>query len=401
MTMNKIKITALMLGALLTFTACSSTATTTTTTTDTKITTTPVEVTEVEVSDMTNTVLLSGKIASAREVYVAPVVQGKVLNVYVLEGDTVKAGQTLFTVDNSDTQRQYDDLKQQYEETIELNEKSLDLLRQNLEISIESLEEARQDIEDLKALYEIGGVAKNDIDAAELALKQQEPSITQQEVNLIQTESQMNTGLQTFETQLKNLEDVLVYGKVTAPISGVVTAMNVIEGTMSVSTTGDPLVAISEVDAPQVSIDISETLLPFIKAGTDVKITVPSVSSEGFMAEVRSVSTTTNPMTGLYTVTVDVPLDQDYVLGMFVNAEFTTDNQTAVVNVPASAILTDDSNQYVFIIENSKARKVYVTTGITNGTNTEITSGLIGAEQLVIVGQEYLSNDTAVEVVGG
>lgn len=398
---RKLRTTALILSAIFMLCACSSEETQSENASNPAISTTPVEVLDVAVGDMTNTVTLSGKIASARDVYVTSVLSAKVLNLYVLEGDTVTQGQTLFTVDNSDTQRQYNDLKQQYNDTVELNAKSLELLYQNLEVTITSIEDIRKTIDELKALYEIGGVSKNDIEQAELALKQQEPSITQQEVNIIQTESQMNTGLQTIETQLKNLEDVLAYGKVTAPISGVITAMNVIEGTIAVSTSGQPLITISEVDSPQVSISISETLLPYIKSGTPVHITVPSISSEGFSANVRSVSTSTDPMTGLYTVTVDLPLDQDYALGMFVNAEFTTANQTAIVTIPSSAILTDGVNQYVFVVENNKARQIFVTTGITNGSETEITSGLIGSEKLVTVGGEYLTNDSAVSIVGG
>ena len=338
-----------------------------------EVTKTPIEVMTVGSSDMTNSVLLSGKIASARDVYVSPMIQGKVLSVNVREGDIVKKGDVLFTIDKKDVERQYNDMKANLDDTKLLNEKTLEIERKN--------------IEDLKALYEVGGIAKSDLEKAELGF--------------LSKEIQINSSLQSVETQLQNLEDTLANVAVTSPINGVVTAMNVIEGTIAQATSQQPLLAVSETNSPEVSIGISETLLPYIKSGDTVKITVPAVSTEGFDAKVRSVSTTTDVQTGLYTVTVTLPTDESYSIGMFVNAEFITEEQKAVVSVPQSAVLTDQESKYVYVVENEKARKVPVTTGLTNGTNTEITSGLNGGEILVIKGSEYLTNDSFVEIVGG
>lgn len=364
---------AVIMSSLLLLTACAGEKEAKDVETKTNISKTSVEVITTGVSDMTNSVLLSGKIKSAREVYVSPNITGKVLSVNVREGDTVSKGDVLFTVDKQDLERQYTDLKKNLEDTKMLNEKTLEIERQNLE--------------DLKALYTVGGISKNDLEKAELGF--------------MSTEIQINSTIQSTETQIQNLADTLSNTSVTSPINGVVTAMNVIEGTIPQPTGAEPLLSISETNAPEINVDISETLLPYIKAGSKVKITVPAVSTESFETTVRSVSTTTNEQTGLYSIKIDLPADAKYSIGMFVNTEFTTEEQKAVINIPQSAVLTDDESKYVYVVENEKARKVNVTTGLTNGSNTEITSGLVGAEILVVKGQEYLSNDMYVDIVGG
>ena len=83
----------------------------------------------------------------------------------------------------------------------------------------------------------------------------------------------------------------------------------------------------------------------------------------------------------------------------------TVDFHTAVsesaVVVPSETILTSSDRQYVFIVENGAAKRVDITTGLTGSGMTEVTSGLDAGEQLVTVGQQYLSDGDAVRVVEG
>ena len=64
--------------------------------------------------------------------------------------------------------------------------------------------------------------------------------------------------------------------------------------------------------------------------------------------------------------------------------------------------MTSGNSQYVYIVENGDTAKyVEVTTGLTGTGVTEITSGLEVGQQLVVVGQTYLSDGDAVRVVSG
>ncbi len=81
--------------------------------------------------------------------------------------------------------------------------------------------------------------------------------------------------------------------------------------------------------------------------------------------------------------------------GMFADVTFRTNASENAVVVPTEAILTSGEEQYVFVVENDTAKYVPVTTGLTGNGVTEITSGLQPGQQLVTVGQAYLSDGAA------
>ena len=69
--------------------------------------------------------------------------------------------------------------------------------------------------------------------------------------------------------------------------------------------------------------------------------------------------------------------------------------------MPSQAILTSAGKQFVFVVEDGAARQAEVTTGLTGAGVTQVLTGLSGGEQLVTVGQSYLSDGDPVRVVSG
>ena len=63
-----------------------------------------------------------------------------------------------------------------------------------------------------------------------------------------------------------------------------------------------------------------------------------------------------------------------------------------VVLAPISAILNSDSGSYVFVVENNRAVKRFVDTGINNDKLIAITKGLQTGDRLIIKGQHYLNH---------
>ena len=106
--------------------------------------------------------------------------------------------------------------------------------------------------------------------------------------------------------------------------------------------------------------------------------------------------------TKLYTVTVSIPAEVEGLLsGMFADVTFHTETSADTIVIPTQAILTSGSTQYVYVVEGDTARYVEVTTGLTGNGVTEITSGLEAGQQLVTVGQAYLSDGALVRIVTG
>ena len=88
--------------------------------------------------------------------------------------------------------------------------------------------------------------------------------------------------------------------------------------------------------------------------------------------------------------------------GMFADVVFYTDAQEDTIIVPTEAIQTDGDGSFVFTVDGKDtAHRVAVQTGLVGDGVTEITSGLVGGETLVTVGQAYLKDGTLVRIVPG
>ena len=149
----------------------------------------------------------------------------------------------------------------------------------------------------------------------------------------------------------------------------------------------------------KVEVSVSEAMVTKLAIGDSADVSV-SAAGENFTATIRSVERTANAQTQLYNVTLTVPKNVKGLLsGMFADVTFYTDVSADAVVVPTEAILTSGGTQYVYVVEGDTARRVQVETGLTGAGVTEITTGLSGGEQLVTVGQAYLTDGADVRVV--
>ena len=114
-----------------------------------------------------------------------------------------------------------------------------------------------------------------------------------------------------------------------------------------------------------------------------------------------SAATAVSQETALYQVNIDLPEDLEVTVGMFATVVFRTDARYDAVLIPTETILTEDDVQYVYVVSGDTAIRVDVTTGLVGETQTEITTGLSGGEQLVTRGQTYLSDGALVRIVEG
>jgi multidrug efflux pump subunit AcrA (membrane-fusion protein) len=160
-------------------------------------------------------------------------------------------------------------------------------------------------------------------------------------------------------------------------------------GTSSGSSTNQTPMVISDLSQLQASVQIAETDRPKVKLGQRVELTfdaVPDLTITGKVTEIDAVGTTSS---GVVTYNVTITFDvQDPRLspGMTASASIITQVDENVLLVPNSAIKTDTSGgTYVQVLDTpgGTPRNVTVQTGPAGDTQTEITSGLTGNENVV------------------
>lgn len=377
-------------GALLSLTACGSSSDTSADASGQSGTSgVAVQVQEVTSDTIATENKVSGKIAADNEtsIYVASSV--KCTAVYVQAGDTVQPGQKICTLDLDSTLSSYNAANISYDSAAQSYQDQKAILDKQVQL-------AQDNLNNLKALYEIGAASQLEIDQAELSLQQAEAGRTS---TLAQLEAGMQSAKSNVEQLSTLLEDVDSQGNVVAPTAGTLVSLNAVENAFV-----SPSMPVAVIDGPEqmkVTVSVSEALVPKLAIGDEAEVTVSAVDA-AFTAQIRSVEQTANAQTKLYTVTLTVPADVSGLLsGMFADVTFRTNASENAVVVPTEAILTSGEEQYVFVVENDTAKYVPVTTGLTGNGVTEITSGLQPGQQLVTVGQAYLSDGAPVRVVSG
>ena len=346
-----------------------------------------VQVQTVEAQDIASENTVSGQVTAGSETSVYVTATAKCTAVYVEAGDAVKAGDVICSLDMESSLAQYRAAEIGYTSAASSYSDQKNILDRQV---------ALYEKNDTKALFEIGAASQSEVDQMEL---QYLSAKAQRDSTLAQLEASMQSAKSSYEQLALAMENIDSHGNVIAPVDGVLASLTASEGGMV-----SPSYAVAVIDGAEqmkVTVMVSEALVPKLAIGDTVTVRVSAADAE-FDGVIRSVEKTANQVTKLYTVTVTVPAEVEGLLsGMFADVTFHTAVSESAVVVPSEAILTSSDKQYVFIVENDTAKRVDITTGLTGSGMTEVTSGLDAGEQLVTVGQQYLSDGDAVRVVEG
>lgn len=349
---------------------------------------TAVEVAEVTKGAMSTEYSVNGKVAADNEVQVFPMLAGQVLTLSVSEGDKVAKGQTLLNVDTSSVTSTMSSLRESYNATKTATEKAIE----NAQIGVE---QAQLAVENTEALLEAGAAAEQDLTKAKQGLAQAQAGVQQ-------ARAQQAASLAQIQASMDQINKQASYGTVTAPCAGTVTAVNVVQGGMASS--AQPAVVIAEDSRVKINASVSEDVFAGLHTGDSAGVQISVLSDEVKSAKIVSLPAAANQQTNLYDVSVSVPSGTEPAIGAFATVIFYTDRRENTLSVPTECVLTgNDNERYLFTVDESgtTAARVTVETGLVGKTNTEITSGLNEGDRVVVKGQSYLSDGSAVRVVTG
>lgn len=313
----------------------------------------------VEVRTISNSVTATGTIEPVTSVEVGTQVSGIVAKLYVDYNSVVKKGQVIAELDKTNL-------------ISELN-----IAKASLSDAQSKLRYQKANYDRYNTLYGKGLVSADDYENALLAYRQAQESVKQQRESV--QKAQTNLG----------------YATITSPIDGVVLAKEVEEGqTVAASFSTPTLFTIAQdLTDMRVIADVDEADIGEVKEGERVSFTVdayPNDMFEGVVTQVRQEATTTNNVV-TYEVVISAP-NKNLKLkpGLTANVTIYTAEKPNVLCVPNKALRFNPTHELVgkAKIKDCKGNKKVctfdgkvfeahpVTTGMTDGINTEITGGI-------------------------
>ena len=229
-------------------------------------------------------------------------------------------------------------------------------------------------------------------------------NLIQNAQDVIDQEQYTNTDTSASD-RLKKLSEQIEKCTVTAPMDGIITSLSITEG--SVPMTAD-IMTISDASSLIVTGLVNEVDILNVKENQKAEITTTATGDEiisGKVKRVERISTGGSAETaGGYTVEISVDEPEKLLIGMNASAKIVLDEVSDVLSVPYDSIHKDDNDEsYVWLATDNqngsyRVSKVVVKPGFEGDYYTEITSGSLKPNDIVLTGGYSLTEGDMVEL---
>jgi len=337
----------------------------------------PVEMTTVELGNIEKTFHFFGNVTADQEIRVYSTIPNRITAINVEKGDKVEAGDLLAEIDTEKIRQ------------------AVTQAEAGLESAQAQFESVDAEWQRIKTLYADNAISQSQYDAVKAQRNAAGSGV-----------KQMKAVLSTAKSQLQDT-------RITAPISGTISERNFEVGDLAVPQI--PLFTVVKMDPVLVEVNVIERHINVIQPGQKAWITVSGYPDTVFQGRIKQVNPTLNPMTRTAKAEIEVPNPNlNLRPGMFANVSVVIEEKFSVPVIPKYSIIEKTSlnyeagqlttnkvkiNRHVFVIEDSIAVRREITIGIEDRTRAEVVSGLIGAENIVLVGQHNLTDSALVDII--
>lgn len=311
-------------------------------------------------------------------------VNGYIAKMHVDQGDVVREGQLLVEIDHTD-----------YEQNVAQARANLEAARANVTRQQATLTNAKLALDRAVALKKDELVAQQQVDDAQAAY----------DVARAQLES-LKAQVQQVEVALQQAQTSLSYSYIRAPYTGVVAHRNLDQGAYVTAASGSTLstavgiLTIHDISRVRILLEVVEKDSPLVKVGAPAEVTTDAYPGRVFTGKVSRVVQALDPSTRTMTTEVHLP-NPDRVLkgGMFARVALKVGAHPDAILIPLDAVTRLEDRQYVYVVQDGKAKQVPVEAGGRMDGLVEITKGLRGDEQVIVSGKDLVSDGTAVNAV--
>ncbi|HEU4791161.1 MAG TPA: efflux RND transporter periplasmic adaptor subunit [Flavobacterium sp.] len=309
-----------------------------------------VKTAQVKTEDVSLDFLANGSFEPIQELTFSAEKSGKVISVLVKEGDYVNIGQTLVIVRS-------------------------DVINVNAQTAKASYDNAKSDYDRYQNAYNSGGVTKQQLDQAKLALTNATNNLKQANINVGDT-------------------------KVKAPIKGFINKKYIEPGSILAGMPATAMFDIVNVSKLKLKVTVNESQVASLKLGNTINITSSVFPDKTFAGKITFIAAKADESLN-FPVELEITNNADNSLkaGMYGTANFGSKQKQQLKVVPRNAFVGSVSSNEVFVVENGIAKLKKVTSGRIIGEQVEIVDGLSDGETVIITGQINLQDGNTVEII--
>jgi membrane fusion protein (multidrug efflux system) len=264
-------------------------------------------------------------------------------SVLVHEGNRVKAGDVIVTLDKTGPSTGYQQ-------------------------ALSTFQNAEKNYKKMQYLFKEGAVSESEHDAAETS----------------------------YEVAQAAFEAVNRLVRVETPIAGIATSIDVTAGDFV--NLGQKLATIATTDRLRIKFGVNAEEVAQFTVGGTVRVVSEAVAHEA-TGKVARVASSADPVTRTFQVEALIEnAEGKFRPGMFVRVQSRRQSFTSVLTVPSKAVLTLEGEKLVYTVENGRAHQRPVEIGADLFGELIVTSGLQPGDTVVTLGQDYLNDNTLVTI---
>ncbi len=333
---------------------------------------TTVNIAAAEQRDIYGSTSYRNRLKASSEVEVLPKTSERIISINVSEGQEVRAGQTLMTLDSSSLRASI--------KKAEAQVSSAKATQVNNQIKLEA---ARKNYERRENLFNAGAATQLELENAK------------DEYNSLQSGS-VEAAVDEAQAALLAIQDQVGYCNLTAPVSGIVGRIYVSAGDNV--TTSKTVAVISDPKQMKIEVTIGESDISKIQLNSKVDVYVKSISENAFTGTVTSIASVLDANSDMYPVTVTVDNSAGKIKsGMYAEVLIDTSSVQNALCIPLSAIIPSNGVNIVYTVnDENRANRVEVKTGINDETYMQILSGLKAGDKVVTLGNTLINDGSLV-----
>ena len=317
-------------------------------------------VAQVRQTNIPGAVTTTGTVQAKESATLAAQTTGQVVSVAVHQGDPVRAGELLVSLNATEARSEV----ARAEANVSSSQHELELAQTDAALANSTL--ARYQI-----LRDRKSVSPQEFDEIQQKAKEASARVESAKAQLVSQQA-ASAGSATMAD----------YSHIRAPFSGVVTARRVDPGALA--TPGMPLLEIEKSGSLQMDIPIDESILASIHKGMPISVDVPDLPQPNIQGKVAEIDPAADPASRTFLVKIDLPVASGLRSGMSGTAQIPSKEQSALL-VPSAAIVTHGSVHGAWVVDSSGIASMrYVTLGATHGNDVEVLSGMSAGETVVL-----------------
>jgi RND family efflux transporter MFP subunit len=320
---------------------------------------------------------------------------GYLIKRYVDIGDQVKAGQAMADIETPELDQQID----QARATLANSKSGLSEAQSNLILANANLKLSQKTFDRWQQLEGKGTVSHQEADERGASRDVQQAQVEAAQAKISSARELVSAN----EANLRRLEQLKAYSKVTAPFTGVVTSRTADVGTLINAGNGGvskEMFRVAQTGIMRVFVNVPQAYVSSIKPGVPAELRVQELPGQVFRATVQRITGAIDPGSRSMLAIVVIPNPTGVLKpGMYSQVRFASARALPALLIPGDALVSGAKGTQVAVVDHSDVvhfRDVKVGTDL--GSEVEVVSGLSVGDRVVTNPSDAVHDGTAVEV---